>query len=223
MRGENTPTTWWIDMPDDYWSRINVGHGVFDWSTRPIGVGYLANQISTVKLERVDVNHLRRVTEWEPDGVFYPPDDWFEEPEDPEPWEIGMITPPPNEPLPEFRTWGKDRITFELGDPRHGTMNGYINLSCRCGDCKYAQQLDYRKKKRKKEAALERARRRQDRMNATPKRIPVEATTTTNQSNESETTSYASCQETSKRSPGQPDCIIHHDLEATGRQEEDRC
>lgn len=40
------------------------------------------------------------------------------------------------------------------GDPRHGTQNGYINLLCKCPDCKGAHAA-YRRdlRRRKREAA----------------------------------------------------------------------
>lgn len=32
----------------------------------------------------------------------------------------------------------KARIAAGDGDPRHGTVNGYVNLKCRCPDCRKA-------------------------------------------------------------------------------------
>jgi hypothetical protein len=32
----------------------------------------------------------------------------------------------------------RQRITPGDGDPRHGTINGYTNLSCRCPECRSA-------------------------------------------------------------------------------------
>lgn len=36
------------------------------------------------------------------------------------------------------------RISEGDGDPRHGTMNGYVNLRCRCGECRAANATYYR-------------------------------------------------------------------------------
>jgi hypothetical protein len=48
------------------------------------------------------------------------------------------------------------------GDPRHGTMNGYGNLRCRCNDCRAANtahQKDYmRRHPEQREKALQRNR-----------------------------------------------------------------
>jgi hypothetical protein len=34
----------------------------------------------------------------------------------------------------------RSRIHPGDGDPRHGTVNGYTNLTCRCPDCRDAQR-----------------------------------------------------------------------------------
>jgi hypothetical protein len=34
----------------------------------------------------------------------------------------------------------RSRIHPGDGDPRHGTVNGYTNLACRCDDCRAAQR-----------------------------------------------------------------------------------
>lgn len=40
------------------------------------------------------------------------------------------------------------------GDPRHGTQNGYINLGCKCDDCKAAHAAYRRElRRRRREAA----------------------------------------------------------------------
>lgn len=33
-----------------------------------------------------------------------------------------------------------DRMIPGDGDPRHGTSNGYVNLECRCGECRAANR-----------------------------------------------------------------------------------
>jgi hypothetical protein len=39
------------------------------------------------------------------------------------------------------------RTSLELGDPRHGTANGYTNHDCRCGPCTEANRIDNRERR----------------------------------------------------------------------------
>ena len=38
---------------------------------------------------------------------------------------------------------GKGAVTLEIGDPRHGTANGYTNLGCRCELCTDANRRQH--------------------------------------------------------------------------------
>lgn len=45
----------------------------------------------------------------------------------------------------------RSRITPGDGDPRHGTLNGYTNLSCRCPCCRQAMATWQRKRRARRE------------------------------------------------------------------------
>ncbi len=48
--------------------------------------------------------------------------------------------------MPRWYHLGVPRSTISPGDgdPRHGTPNGYLNLSCKCADCKRAHSIYHR-------------------------------------------------------------------------------
>lgn len=56
---------------------------------------------------------------------------------------------------PIRRTLHPHRITPGDGDPRHGTANGYLNLYCRCDECRAANTRKVRRDRADRTRRLE--------------------------------------------------------------------
>jgi len=48
----------------------------------------------------------------------------------------------------------QERMQADPDDPRHGTMNGYRNLRCRCGRCREANKLSFREARQRRVGSL---------------------------------------------------------------------